>query len=226
MDHMTFTSPLGAWLGPVLIWLRQRQFFEVYAYIPLMTIAAGLLYYRFTRRTTGDVPYAGGPTRRLPWEAFYFSLCWIATNSFAVGLKTLIVEELDYGRRVWFEHLIGPGHLVLTLVCLAHLWLIVRPGKFPLPCCLALQASIALGYALGGLRILSNNGPDVLSGVFLLAYFGVWNYDLLHRLRIAQNHRPRRSGSQVFGSYSSLRRSPLLGFGQSSSIRSACDSSR
>ncbi len=58
--------------------------------------------------------------RRL-WLAAYFGLCFLATNGLAVGLKTLIVEELDYPARVWFEAYVGPLHFYIVAVALAYL---------------------------------------------------------------------------------------------------------
>ena len=99
---VTFTNRLGEVLAPMLLWMRDIGFFEWYVYIPVMTASAVGLFLIVVRTTDRNGTFSDRP-RRAIWLAAYFGLCFLATNGLAVGLKTLIVEELDYTTRVWFE---------------------------------------------------------------------------------------------------------------------------
>ena len=91
----TFTNRLGEVLSPVLLPMRDIGFFEWYVYIPAMTALAIGLFLILVGMTERNGTFTGRP-RRVLWLAAWFGLCFLATNGLAVGLKTLIVEELDY----------------------------------------------------------------------------------------------------------------------------------
>jgi hypothetical protein len=91
----TFANPLGEWLAPVLLALRATGLFEAHVYLPAMTLLAVPLYATLLHRlrTSGDLNRR--PHRRL-WLVAYFAVCFLLTNSLAVAVKTLIIEEIDY----------------------------------------------------------------------------------------------------------------------------------
>lgn len=187
--HVTFTNQLGEMLGPVLLWLRNLGFFEWYVYMPLMTAISVGLFWILIRRLNVNGTFDGHrSTLRWLWHAAYFGLCFLTTNAMAVGLKTLIVEELDYATRVWFEAYVGPLHFYIVAVTLAYLTLIVRNVRTKCDQALGLfvQVGLVAGYAVGMFRVfnepISFTDPTTgLSGFVLCAYFALYNYDLYQR---------------------------------------------
>ena len=146
---VTFTNRLGEVLAPMLLWMRDIGFFEWYVYIPVMTASAVGLFLIVVRTTDRNGTFSDRP-RRAIWLAAYFGLCFLATNGLAVGLKTLIVEELDYTTRVWFEAYLGPLHLYIVAVALSYLALIARNRTAALDWGLGLF--VQLGLLAGVLR--------------------------------------------------------------------------
>ena len=188
----TFTNRLGEVLAPFLLWMRDVGFFEWYVYIPVMTASAVGLFLIVVRATERNGTFNDRP-RRAIWLAAYFGLCFLATNGLAVGLKTLIVEELDYTGRVWFEAYVGPLHFYITAVAAAYLWLIARNRRETLDHALGVfvQAGLLAGYAVGVHRLLNEpfslSDPTTgISGLVFFAWFGVYNLDLYRRLLAAQ----------------------------------------
>ena len=158
----TFTNRLGEVLAPFLLWMRDIGFFEWYVYIPVMTALAVGLFLILVRTTERNGTFTDRPRRAL-WLAAYFGLCFLATNGLAVGLKTLIVEELDYPTRVWFEAYLGPLHFYIVAVALSYLALIARNTTAALDWGLGLFVQIGLlaGYSVGVFRLL--NEPMTLA---------------------------------------------------------------
>ncbi len=186
---VTFANRLGETLGPLLLWLRGLGFFEWYVYMPLMTVVSVGLFWGLARHLDRNGTF-GGPRaqRRTLWLAAYYGLCFLATNVLAVGLKTLIVEELDYATRVWFEAYVGPLHFYIFAVVIAYLTLLVRNRRGVLDRALGLFVQIGLvgGYGVGLFRIfnepISLADPTTgVSGFVLCAYFALYNYDLHQR---------------------------------------------
>lgn len=183
----TFTNRLGEVLAPVLLWMRDIGFFEWYVYIPVMTALAVGLFLIVVRATERNGTFSDRP-RRAIWLAAYFGLCFLATNGLAVGLKTLIVEELDYPTRVWFEAYLGPLHFYIVAVALSYLALIARNRTAALDWGLGLFVQIGLlaGYSVGIYRLLNEPislaAPTMgLSGVIMCAAFALYNFDLYRR---------------------------------------------
>ncbi len=185
--QVTFANGLGEALAPLLLFLRALGFFEWYVYIPVMTVLSVGLFRRLVRTLDRNGSLAARRWRAV-WLAAYFGLCFLATNGLAVGLKTLIVEELDYPARVWFEAYVGPLHFYIVAVALAYLVLVARNRAAALDRGLGLFVQIGLlaGYSVGVFRILNEpisaaNPTAGLSGFILCAWFALYNYDLYRR---------------------------------------------
>ena len=186
---MTFTNQLGEILAPFLTWLRDLGFFEWYVYMPIMTLASIGAFRSLLERLDANGTFDGGSAqRRKLWLTAYYGLCFMATNVLAVGFKTLIVEELDYPIRVWFEAYVGPLHFYILSVVLAYLAILVRSSRERLDRTLALYVQVGLigGYGVGVFRILNEpisllEPTNGLSGFVLCALFGLYNLDLYRR---------------------------------------------
>jgi hypothetical protein len=194
---VTFTNGLGDALAPVLIWVRNRGFFEWYVFMPTMTAVSIGLFVRLTARLKSNGTFSSHRAhRQLLWLAAYFGLCFLATNVLVVAFKTLIVEELDYTTRVWFEALVGPLHFYIVSVVIAYLILIVRNAREGRDRVLGLyvQVGLAGGYLVCVYRVFNEpisllEPTNGLSGFILAAYFAIYNYDLYTRL-IGRPERP------------------------------------
>ena len=197
---VTYASGLGEALGPVLLWIRSTGFFEAYVYMPVMTIASVGLFLWLARRLRSNGTFEGPRSQgRRVWLAAYYGLCFLVTNSFAVALKTLIVEEMDYVTRVWFEAYVSPLHFYIVAVVVAYLVVLVRNRRSPLDRALGLfvQLGLIAGYGVGIYRIFNEpiSLTDVTAGVsgfVLCAYFGLYNYDLYRRFVRGRGDSPRR----------------------------------
>ena len=197
----TFTNRLGEVLSPVLLPMRDIGFFEWYVYIPAMTALAIGLFLILVGMTGRNGTFTDRP-RRVLWLAAYFGLCFLATNGLAVGLKTLIVEELDYPTRVWFEAWVGPLHFYIVAVALSYLALIARNRTAALDWGLGLFVQIGLlaGYSVGVFRLsnepMSLAAPTMgLSGVIMCAAFALYNVDLYRRFIAPAARRRCRVGA-------------------------------
>ena len=184
---VTFANGLGEALAPFLLGLRALGFFEWYVYVPVMTGLSIWLFRGLARTLDGNGTFAAD-RRRPVWLAAYFGLCFLVTNGLAVGFKTLIVEELDYPTRVWFEAYVGPLHFYIVAVALAYLVLVARNRAAALDRGLGLFVQIGLlaGYSVGVFRVLNEpisaaNPTAGLSGFILCAWFALYNYDLYRR---------------------------------------------
>ena len=188
-ETVTFTNRLGVILGPIIVWLRDVGFFEWYVYIPFMTILSiGIFRYLLVWLADNGTFSGFSRTQRSLWSGAYYGLCFLITNSTAVGLKTLIVEELDYSTRVWFEAYVGPLHFYIALVALVYLALLIRnqrlwPDYFG---AIFVQLGLLAGYLVGIYRVvnepMSFGEPTAgLSGIVLCIYFAVYNFDLYSR---------------------------------------------
>lgn len=186
---VTYASRWGEALGPFLLWLRGLGFFEWYVYMPLMTLASVGLFWGLKRRLEDNGTFVGDRLRRRTlWLTAYYGLCFLVANALAVGFKTLIVEEMDYPVRMWFEAFVAPLHFYIVTVVAAYLVVLVRNRSGWLDRSLGIFVQIGLiaGYGVGGYRIfnepISLADPTTgVSGFVLCAYFSFYNYDLYQR---------------------------------------------
>jgi hypothetical protein len=109
----------------------------------------------------------------------------MAMNSLAVAFKTMIVEELVYQERKWFEPYLPGIHFYITSACLAYIALVVRSRSHSYDLLLAfyLQVALLVGFVTAGYRALNEDIEGAIGGVILLVFFGVCNYDLFMRVR-------------------------------------------
>ena len=194
-DTVTYASGLGEALGPFLLWLRGLGFFEAYVYIPVMTAASIVVFWRLYGTFDRNRTFGASRLLRIVWLGVCYALCFLACNSLAVAFKTLIVEELDYTGRVWFEAYVSPLHFFITAAALAYLLLIVRNRRAPLDYALGLfvQVGLVAGYGVGVHRLLNEpfslaDPTTGISGLVFFAWFGLYNFDLYRRF-VAGNRR-------------------------------------
>ena len=186
---MIFTNRLGEALAPFLLWLRGLGFLEWYVYMPIMALASIGMFWSLTKKLNSNGTFSGSRAqRRTMWLAAYYGLCFLATNVLAVAFKTLIVEELDYPTRVWFEAYVGPLHFFILSVIIAYLAVLARNSRDRLDRTLGLyvQAGLIAGYGVAVFRIFNEpisllEPTDGLSGFVLCGYFALYNYDLYKR---------------------------------------------
>lgn len=181
-----YTWQFGRHFAPLLRVLRASGFFEAHVYMSLMGVAAVALYvWVFKRVRRGGPPGAGGRAARLVWHSFYLLVCWLALTSLAVAFKTMIVEELDYAERQWFEPYLPGIHFYIASACLAYLALVVKskPHFYDLPLVFHVQVALIAGYLTAAYRALNEDFAGALGGVILFFAFAVCNYDLIARVR-------------------------------------------
>ncbi|HSE98618.1 MAG TPA: hypothetical protein VLD57_10175 [Blastocatellia bacterium] len=185
MDYH-YTWEFARHFEPLIGWLHRRGLFNFYVHIPVETALAIALYIwvRARVRRTG---YLDSRKRfsRFFWHSIYFSICWIAMASFGVGLKTMIVEELDYQERKWFEPYLSPSHLYISSVAFAYLFLITKSKSsyYDLLCALYIQIGLIAGSVVACYRMLNEDIEGATGGALLLLFFAVCNYDLIRRAR-------------------------------------------
>ncbi len=180
-QKVTFSNFLGELLAPILIAIRSTGFFEAYVFIPTMTLLSIFIFIKLLRVINTRSPFL---------LVGYFCLCFILTNTAAVALKTLIIEEMDYESEVWFLHLVAPLHLYIVSVASAFLWLIWRNSStiFDRILCTYIQLGMLGGYFTAVFRLI--NEPfeltDVTTGLgaaVLISLFTILNIDLLIRFK-------------------------------------------
>ena len=163
---MIFTNRLGEALAPFLLWLRGLGFLEWYVYMPIMALASIGMFWSLTKKLNSNGTFSGSRAqRRTMWLAAYYGLCFLATNVLAVAFKTLIVEELDYPTRVWFEAYVGPLHFFILSVIIAYLAVLVRNSRevvSRVPWKSSGVASAELGY-LSRLRVVKPERRGVIA---------------------------------------------------------------
>ncbi len=216
-ETITFTNCFGEALGPFLTALRATGFFEAEIFMTMMT-AASVLLFAYLVRTAGKSPTGGMNHRfiaRPLWMAACFALCFLATNVTAVALKTLIVEELDYERSVWFAPLVGPLHFYILSVVVAYLVLIFRARRaaFVRVLCAYVQVGLLGGYMAGAYRffhepITLGDPTSGISGLVFVAWFGLYNWDIAARYRstwYGNRSLDERRREQIAASYADVR---------------------
>lgn len=185
----TFTNGLGELMAWLLLPLRSIGFFEPQVFMTLMTLASILLFLFLQRKIRDNTtPGEAAPLRGKLAGVAYFLLCFFVTNVTAVALKTLIREELDYTTDMWFIPYVGPLHFFIASVIIAYLFLLVRNRSTLLDglLCLYVQGGLVGGFAIALYRLQHESFSlfDVttgVSGVFMLAVFSIYNWDIVVR---------------------------------------------
>ncbi|MCG8457017.1 MAG: hypothetical protein MI919_12110 [Holophagales bacterium] len=199
MDHSldyTPASPLGRWLEPLLAPLQRWGFFELWVYVPAMTVVSAALLYWLWPRLIHRAELRSSRHRWL-WLFLDAAAAWTGCQALAVGFKTLIVEELDYGQRVWFEAWVGPLHLFIAaaMACYFHLMLTRRRSSALFAYGFA-SLAFGLGYASGIFRILVQSWPDKLAaGLLMLLLFG-WHLAIRRRIEVSRGDVPLELGDE------------------------------
>jgi hypothetical protein len=182
--HYTWT--FARHFGPILQPLHDSGFFFAPVFLTVMTIPSIVLFiWVFKKIRKNNTLGAMSRSVRLLWYSFYFFIAWMALNSLAVAFKTMIVEELVYQERKWFEPYLPGIHFYITSACLVYLVLIVKAKYHFYDLLLALYLQIALlaGFATAASRALNEDRDGSIGGIILLIFFAVCNFDLLRRLR-------------------------------------------
>lgn len=151
-----------------------------------MSALGVVLFIRVLRRVRGTSYLAARSSFvRFFWHSLYFSVSWVVTSTFGVALKTMIVEELDYQERKWFEPYLAPTHLYISSAALAYLILISRSKRNYSDLALFLYVQVALlaGYAVAGYRVANEDVEGAIGGGLLVLFFLICNYDLISRMR-------------------------------------------
>lgn len=181
-----YTWELARYFEPLIGWLHRIGFFSFYIHFPFDSALGVVLFIWVFRRVhrTGHLATRRSSIRFF-WYSIYFSASWIATSTFGVGLKTMIVEELDYQERKWFEPYLAPAHLYISSAALAYLALITRskPTYYHLFLALYAQVALLVGYGVAGYRVGNEDIEGALGGGLLFLFFVVCNYDLISRIR-------------------------------------------
>jgi hypothetical protein len=180
-----YTWQFGRHFAPLLRFLREIGFFEAPVYMTAMSVPAAPLFVCVFRSVRRRGPTAGGRAARFLRYGLYLFMCWLAMTSLAVAFKTMIVEELDYQQRQWFEPYLPGIHFYVTSACLAHVALVAQSKLRVYHLLLVLYTQVALlaGYAVAGYRALSEDFAGAAGGVVLFAFFAACNYDLIARAR-------------------------------------------
>jgi hypothetical protein len=181
-----YTWSFARHFGPLLRPLHDSGFFFAAVFLPVMTVPSILLFVWVVRKIrSNNTLAASGRFARLLWYSFYFYISWMALNSLAVAFKTMIVEELVYQERKWFEPYLPAIHFYITSACLAYLALVIKSGYRFSNLLLAtyLQVALIAGYATAAYRSLNEDRDGAIGGVLLLIFFVVCNYDIISRLR-------------------------------------------
>jgi len=185
MTDIHFTTSSAKVFAPLLRFLYQSGFFFAPVFLSVMTIPAIALFIWVVKKIRRNRALsATSRTIRIFWFSFYFYISWMALNSLAVGFKTMIVEELVYQERKWFEPYLPGIHFYITSACLAYLALIVKSRYRFIDLLLAIYLQVALiaGYATAGYRTFNEDRDGAIGGVLLLIFFSVCNYDLVKRV--------------------------------------------
>jgi len=180
-----YTWSLARFFGPMLRFLYERGFFFAPVFLSVMTVPSIALFIWVLRKIRHNHTLdATSRIARIFWFSFYFYISWMALNSLAVGFKTMIVEELVYQERKWFEPYLPGIHFYITTACLAYLALVVksRYRLHDLLLAIYLQVALIAGYAAAGYRAFNEDRDGAIGGVLLLLFFAVCNYDLIKRV--------------------------------------------
>src|SRR5260370_5225374 len=99
-----YTWSFARFFGPLLRPLHESGFFFAAVFLSVMTIPSiALFIWVVNKIRRNNTLWANNRVARFLWYSFYFYISWMALNSLAVAFKTMIVEELVYQERKWFE---------------------------------------------------------------------------------------------------------------------------
>jgi len=185
MDYH-YTSEFGRYFDFIVGWLHRINFFNFYFYVPLITVLAIVLFlWVFIRVRRTNYIADRRKFTQLFWYSIYALFCWMTFGAFFVALKMMIVEELDYQERKWFEAYLTPAHLYISSVCVAYLAFIIksRLRHYDLLLAFYIQVGLIAGYAVASYRVLNEDIEGAIGGVILLLFFAACNYDLVRRIR-------------------------------------------
>jgi len=191
MDYH-YTWQCAKHFEPIIGWLHRNGLFNFYVHVTAETALAILLFLWVFLIMKRQIVLQSGFNKSF-WYSIYFSTCWVATASFGVGLKTMIVEELDYQERKWFEPYLAPSHLYISSAAFAYIAFVTKAKQSHYGLFLALYVQIALvaGYIVAAYRMAYEDIEGVLGGVLLFLFFAVCNYDLIsktHRILSKRLH--------------------------------------
>jgi len=197
-ETLTYTNPFSELFAPLLVLIRSTGFFEAHVYMPLMTMAALLLFFQLHFVTHNNGTFDEPIRAKYPkvWLFAYFTLCFIVTNAIAVAFKTMIFEETDYTTFFWYVPWVSPLHFYIVSIAGVMLWLIWRNRATWMDklACVYVQCGFLGGYYIAIYRLL-NEPFDLLdptsgvSGIFLCCWFGILNWDIIIRyLKVSYEH--------------------------------------
>ncbi|MEJ2911600.1 hypothetical protein [Pseudoalteromonas sp. C12FD-1] len=190
-ETITYTNALGEVIAPFLLAVRSTGFFEVYVYLPLMTILAIFIFRRTYHLMMANGTFDSPLRQRYRYVilSLYFMICFFFTGVIAVAFKTMILEETDYTEAHWFITYVSYLHFYIASVSLAYIYLMRtnRSSLFSRVLSVYIQVGFLGAYLIGIDRIV--NEPWVLldptsglSGFYMFAIFGVLHFDVLVRL--------------------------------------------
>lgn len=176
---ISYSNSMGELISPLLMAIRSTGFFEAYVFIPVMTLLSIVLFMRLRQRIK---------SHGILLQVAAYTLCFLLTNSTAVAFKTLLIQELDYEQLPWFLPYLSPLHFYISSVALAHIYLMwhSRPVLITRLLCAYIQIGLIGGYSIAVYRLIYEpiELTDVttgISGFFLLAWFGLLNWDIKKR---------------------------------------------
>ena len=181
MDYH-YTWQFAKYFEPVIGWLHRNGLFNFYVHVTAETALAILLFLWVFSRVKRQLD-SQSRFKKFFWYSIYFSTCWVATASFGVGLKTMIVEELDYQERKWFEPYLAPAHLYISSAAFAYIAFVTKTKQSYYSLLLALYVQIALvaGYFVAAYRMAYEDIEGAIGGALLFLFFAVCNYDLISK---------------------------------------------
>lgn len=207
VQNITFVNSLGEALGPFLTALRSTGFFEAPVYMSVMTCISIYWYVRLIPILKSNGTFGAGFRVRFSksFHVAYYMMCFMTTNVVAVAFKTMIREEMDYTTEVWFLNLVSPLHFFIASVTGGYIWLIYRNQKIWIDqvLCLYIQIGLIGGYTVGIYRLIYEPFDllDVttgVSGLFMIACFGMLNWDVIDRFKSNYKvKKPNRSQFQI-----------------------------
>jgi formylglycine-generating enzyme len=180
-----FTWQFGRIFIPLLGLLYRSGFFDPAVYLSVMTIPAIALFAWMVQRAQPEISAASTSKLARGLRYFlYFFMCWMAMNSFAAGFKTMIVEELAYQERKWFEPYLPALHFFAASAFLVDVVLVGKPiiGRFRLLAACYLQFTLLAGYGAAIYRVWHEDAEGAIGGIILLVFFVYRNYVLAKRL--------------------------------------------
>lgn len=180
-----YTWQFGRNFAPLLGLLHRSGFFDPAVYLSVMTIPAFALFAWMVPRAKPEI--SATSTNKLTQGLLYFLyffMCWMAVNSLAAGFKTMIVEELAYQERKWFEAYLPAVHFFAASAFFVDIALVGKPimGRFRLLAAGYLQFALLAGYGAAIHRVWHEDTEGTIGGIILLVFFVYRNYALAKRL--------------------------------------------